>query len=196
MNDTSHRIIYTIGHSNLAVDRFLELLHENGIETLMDVRSRPVSRHVPQFNKARLEKTMSEAGITYVWLGKELGGLPDEEEFYDADGFVLYNRLASTLRFKEGFLQLLALSKRSRCAIMCVEEDPSGCHRRLLIGRALIQKGKTLAHIRKDGSLIYEPDPSGASSLKPALLDITEEQNWKSVKPMPKKVKKSVRSRG
>jgi len=196
MSTAPRRVIYTIGHSNLSADRFLELLHENRIETLVDVRSRPASRHVPQFNKARLEKMVSEAGITYVWLGKELGGLPDEEEFYDADGFILYQRLAATARFKEGISQLLALSKKSRCAIVCMEEDPSGCHRRLLIGRVLTQKGVTLAHIRKDGSVVYEPDPTEVSTLKPALLDITDDQNWKSVKPMPRKAKKSARSQG
>ncbi|MEW6532069.1 MAG: DUF488 domain-containing protein [Thermodesulfobacteriota bacterium] len=190
MSTAPRQVIYTIGHSNLTADRFLELLHENRIETLVDVRSRPASRHVPQFNKARLEKTVSEAGVTYLWLGNELGGLPDNEEFHDADGYILYNRLASTPRFNEGISQLLALSEESRCAIMCMEEDPSGCHRRLLIGRVLTQKGVVLAHVRKDGSLMYEPDPSGASVLKPTLLDIIEDQNWKSVKPMPRKLKK------
>lgn len=196
MKPAPPKVIYTIGHSNHTVDRFLELLRENRIETLVDVRSRPASRHVPQFNKARLEKAVSEAGITYLWLGKEIGGLPDHAEFYDADGFILYNRLASTPRFKEGISQLLTLSKKTRCAIMCVEEDPSGCHRRLLIGRVLTQQGVTLAHIRKDGSVLYEPDPSGGSALKPALLEIVEDRDWKSVKPIPRKVKKSAKSHG
>jgi uncharacterized protein (DUF488 family) len=194
MSTALRRVIYTIGHSNYTVARFLELLDENRIETLVDVRSRPASRHVPQFNKARLEKTVAEAGIPYLWLGHLLGGLPNEEEFYDKDGFILYHRIAATQRFKEGISQLLALSEDSRCAIMCVEEDPSGCHRRLLIGRVLTQKRVVLAHIRKDGSVLYEPDPSGVSALKPALLEIVHDKDWKSVKPMPRKAKKSVRS--
>jgi uncharacterized protein (DUF488 family) len=185
------KVIYTIGHSNHTVDRFLELLRENRIETLVDVRSRPASRHVPQFNKTRLEKTVTEAGMTYLWRGKELGGLPDDEGFYDPNGFILYKRLSDNPRFNEGISQLLAIGEQSRCAIMCVEEDPSGCHRRLLIGRVLTQKGVVLAHIRKDGSLMYEPDPSGASALKPALLEIVGDKDWKSVRPMPRKVKKS-----
>ncbi len=33
--------IYTIGHSNITVDDFIRLLHQEGIEALLDVRSFP-----------------------------------------------------------------------------------------------------------------------------------------------------------
>ena len=47
--------LYTIGHSNHSIDRFIQLLDENGIMILVDVRSAPYSRYNPQFNKEDLQ---------------------------------------------------------------------------------------------------------------------------------------------
>jgi len=39
--------IWTVGHSNHPADRFLALLQQHGIETVVDVRSQPYSRFSP-----------------------------------------------------------------------------------------------------------------------------------------------------
>jgi uncharacterized protein (DUF488 family) len=57
------RAIKTIGHSNQAVERFVDLLKAGGVELLVDVRSMPYSRRFPQFGKERLAKSLAEAGI-------------------------------------------------------------------------------------------------------------------------------------
>ena len=41
-----------------------------------DVRTAPYSRHWPQFNREELAHSLKAAGITYVYLGRELGGKP------------------------------------------------------------------------------------------------------------------------
>lgn len=38
-------MIYTVGHSNHPIERFLGLLQRHGIELLADVRSMPYSRY-------------------------------------------------------------------------------------------------------------------------------------------------------
>lgn len=68
--------IYTIGHSVHLVDRFVELLQEQQIDVLADIRSTPSSRFSPQFNRDRLKDALITRGIKYVFLGKELGGRP------------------------------------------------------------------------------------------------------------------------
>ena len=67
-------ILYTIGHSNLPADVFLELLKRNGIEILVDCRSCPYSGYNPQFNREALERLVEEAGIGYRFAGHQLGG--------------------------------------------------------------------------------------------------------------------------
>ena len=49
--------VYTIGHSNHSWETFLPLLKENGIEVLVDVRSKPISRFAP-FSNLHLGEVM------------------------------------------------------------------------------------------------------------------------------------------
>ena len=66
--------IYTIGHSTREFDELVDILKEYKIEQLIDVRTVPKSRHVPQFNHDTLEKKLPKEDIAYLHLSK-LGGL-------------------------------------------------------------------------------------------------------------------------
>ncbi len=74
--------IFTIGHSNTSAEEFVEKLDAFGIETLVDVRSHPGSRHVPWTNKDSL---ISLLGDRYVWM-PELGG-PTSGPYSDINNF-------------------------------------------------------------------------------------------------------------
>jgi uncharacterized protein (DUF488 family) len=67
--------VWTIGHSRHELGDFIQKLHVNEISALVDVRSIPMSRMAPQFNEGSLKKALSAAGITYISMGKELGGM-------------------------------------------------------------------------------------------------------------------------
>ena len=127
--------IWTVGHSNRSIDAFLELLGEHGIQVLVDVRSFPTSK-VEHFKREEMEKWLSEHGIEYVWLGKELGG-------YRRGG---YKRHMRTKLFREGVKQLLEVAKVKRTCIMCMEVKPKYCHRRF-ISAHLEMKGVKVIHI-------------------------------------------------
>ncbi|HDL89516.1 MAG TPA: DUF488 domain-containing protein, partial [Thermodesulforhabdus norvegica] len=85
-------VIFTIGHSNNELQKLIDLMKSNDIELLIDIRFNPYSRFAPQFNKDDFKKAIQAAGIKYLFLGKELGGKPEDPEFYDPEGFVLYSR--------------------------------------------------------------------------------------------------------
>ena len=182
------RTTFTIGHSNHPLATFLELLNRHRIEAVADVRSAPVSRYVPHFERAALRKSLSDARIRYLFLGRELGGRPRGSEFYDGDGRVLYGRVAASPSFSAGLQRLETAIQASRVAIMCGEEDPTGCHRRLLIGRVLAGRGVVLEHIRGDGRLDSEQDlaalPAAGSRGEGqlALFDEPMEAAWKSTR--------------
>jgi uncharacterized protein (DUF488 family) len=61
--------LFTIGHSNHAIEAFISLLHQHEITALADVRSRPYSRYLTHFNKEPLKSALNRAGIYYVFLG-------------------------------------------------------------------------------------------------------------------------------
>jgi len=179
------RTVYTIGHSNHLLEAFVGLLKAHRIEVLADVRSQPVSQYTPHFNGGPLRAEMLAAGVEYVFLGKELGGRPQGGKFYDEQGYVLYGRVAETPLFTQGLARLEDLAGRRRVALMCGEEDPSSCHRRLLVGRVLAERGFRVLHIRGDGSLLTEEELKRAEQFardhgQLTLFQTEEEPEWKS----------------
>ena len=153
MRDDAGDTIYTIGHSNHRWERFAELLTGRGIELLVDTRSRPASRYAPFANARVLPGLLEDAGIDYRFMGDALGGKPADPSMYDGNGKPDYRRMRAQDDFQEGISQLAGMASRQRVAILCSEEDPTKCHRRLLLGPALEERGVKSLHIRADGSL-------------------------------------------
>lgn len=150
--------IWTVGHSRHELPALLGVLRGPGIEVVADIRSQPFSRYNPQFNREKFSAALAQAGLGYLFLGAELGGRPPEPEFYDCAGQVRYGALARTERFDSGLRRLLAESGRHRVAMLCSEEDPQRCHRRLLVTRVLTARGIPVRHIRGDGAVVGEED--------------------------------------
>jgi uncharacterized protein (DUF488 family) len=158
--------IYTIGHSRHSAEHFAGLLRAKEIALLVDVRSHPASKWAPHFGKASLMQMLATHAIDYVFLGRELGGRPEGAEFYGPDGSVDYARRMEAADFKAGIARLVELAQRRRTAILCAEEDPGRCHRRLLVAPTLRQSGVTVVHIRGDGRLdAYESAKEPTSQL-------------------------------
>jgi uncharacterized protein (DUF488 family) len=188
----STHTVYTIGHSNHTLEKFLDLLTAQDIEVLIDTRSQPYSKYAVHFNARELHAAVTARGLGYLFLGKELGGRPEGAEFYDADGYVLYSRVAVSPLFLAGLSRLETAAAQQRVALLCSEEDPAVCHRYLLIGRVLAERGISLRHIRGDGRLQTDaeveaeaqPDDSGQQ----ALFADEEVAEWKSIRSvLPKK---------
>lgn len=169
--------LLTIGHSNHAPEHFQELLSQNGVEVLVDVRSWPHSRYVKWADRSRIADVARTAGARYLFLGRELGGRPDGKEFYDPAGHVLYGKVAKSDEFRGGIERLLRGAERYRVAIMCSEEDPAFCHRRLLVAKVLLERGLVVTHIRGDGSRDVEAEPIIIA--EGSLFD-DEESLWRS----------------
>ena len=178
--------LYSIGHSNIALEDLLSLLQRHHIEVVADVRTLPRSRYVPHFDAGPLQEALLRHGIRYVPLGEQLGGRPDGDEFYDEQDHVLYGRLARSQMFQAGIDRVLRGARNYRIALLCSEEDPSKCHRHLLIGRVLRDRGVAMLHIRGDGCIQTEADlDSQETDTGPqaALFEINpEERQWRSIR--------------
>lgn len=140
--------IYSIGHGNKKIEDFIVELKSFGIHFLLDIRSKPYSKWNPQYNQAQLEIELKRNGITYVFIGDILGGLPADRSCYNYDGKVVYDLIKEKDFFKEGLKRLTAAnSKRINLAIMCSESKPEECHRSKLIGQELLKEEISLKHI-------------------------------------------------
>ena len=149
--------VLTIGHSRHAIERFIALLEGAGVTAVADVRSAPMSRFSPQFNKAALASSLATRGIAYAFLGRELGGRPERPELY-TQGVADYEKMAASLDFRDGLARLVDLTEQQRVAVMCAEADPLDCHRCLLVGRALADAGHEVAHILASGEIVTQPE--------------------------------------
>ena len=149
---TSKPDLFTIGHSNLAADRFVGLLKEAGVTAVADVRSVPFSRWCPWFSGRALAERLGQDGIGYLAFGNSLGGRPRDPTLY-SDGIADYEAMAASPEFRAGLEQLLHAMTRHRMCLLCAEREPLDCHRCLLVGRALAEGGLTPAHILFDGRI-------------------------------------------
>jgi len=168
--------IYTIGHSTRSLEELIAALGGHGITTLVDIRSFPMSRRMPYFNRESLEVELPEHGIAYVWL-KELGGrrkkiLKDSPNTaLRNESFRNYADFMITEEFAGGIARLLELAgdtagpstrtgnfarsslrmtpeegRQGGTAIMCAERVYFQCHR-MLVSDYLTAHGHTVLHI-------------------------------------------------
>lgn len=169
----------------------MSLLAQHGIEVLVDIRSYPYSKYTTHFNSPELKSAVFRQGLKYLFMGKELGGRPDDRTLYDEAGRVKYSRVAQSPLFLEGLARLLKGIEKYRVALMCSEEDPAGCHRHLLVARVLTMQGIEVGHIRGDGRVQTEAElksqPEDAAA-QLTLFSDEEYTEWKSIRPvLPKK---------
>jgi len=181
--------IFSIGHSNHEMTVFVALLKQHRIDSIFDVRSHPYSKYSSHFNMRSLRSALENERIKYAYLGAELGGQPEEKSFYDRDGHVLYDRIAQSEAFRNALDRVVREMQNSRSALLCSEEDPSECHRHLLIGRVLRERGINLNHIRADGALqteqeLFDLQKSRKQDLRQLDLfpQTREPSQWKSIR--------------
>ena len=143
--------IFTVGHSTRSLRELIDALEAHSIEVLADVRSFPVSRRMPHFNREALASTLPEAGIRYLWM-KELGGRR-KKMLADSPNLALRNQsfrnyadYMLTPPFERAISELVELAGRSRSAVMCAERLYFRCHR-LLISDWLVARGHQVLHI-------------------------------------------------
>jgi uncharacterized protein (DUF488 family) len=151
--------LHTIGHSTRTLEELVTVLQAHKIETLVDIRSFPVSRRLPHFNRESLEQALPNAGIRYVWM-KSLGGFRKKLR-EDSPNVALrsapfrnYADHMLTAEFEEAAAELVRLGEASRTAYMCAERVWFHCHR-MLLSDWLVAHGHTVLHI--DGTSSARP---------------------------------------
>jgi uncharacterized protein (DUF488 family) len=169
---SDERPLFSIGHSNHALADFLALLETHSITALADVRSQPVSRRNPHFDKDELEAEVRKHGFVYVFMGEQLGGRPNRPSLFDNEGRADYERMARAADFQRGLDRLESAQGKFSVAMMCAEEDPLDCHRGLLIAPALGVRGIEVRHIRGDGMI------EATAQMEERLLRETDVGHW------------------
>src|ERR1041384_1261984 len=157
--------LWTIGHSILSIEGFIERLKSFEIQLVVDVRSFPGSRRYPHFNREALRDSLAAAAIDYIHL-PELGGrrkpLPNSLNMtWRNESFCGYADYMETEEFRSGIDRLLTLAHDRRTVIMCSEAVWWRCHRSM-ISDYLKAKGVEVIHILAAGKSAAHPYTSAA----------------------------------
>jgi uncharacterized protein (DUF488 family) len=144
------KTIYTIGHSTLPLNDFIEILKSRSITLLCDIRTVTRSRHNPQFNKETLQDELKKIAIQYVHLAG-LGGFRTASKTsvnsaWINSSFRGFADYMQTDEFEESLNELIRYGKKENTTIMCAEGNPFRCHR-LLVADALTARQIRVLHI-------------------------------------------------
>jgi len=142
--------VFTVGHSNHPIEKFLDILHAHGVQQVIDIRTIPKSRHNPQFNMEALAASLCPEKIRYVHC-KELGGLRHARKDsinlgWRNTSFRGYADYMQTREFTAALERALALARETPTAFMCAEAVPWRCHRSL-VADALLVRGVQVLEI-------------------------------------------------
>lgn len=167
-------VLHTIGHSNHGFERLLALLRAHGVRAVVDVRSRPFSRHVPHANRGFLAGTLPREGLAYRFLGRDLGGRSGPDLPPDLD--LPFAERVRTRSFARGIIALLEDAAAAPTAVLCRERDPLDCHRFHLIARHL-RASVEFRHILPDGRIETQSEVEArmVERLGPAPLSLFDE---------------------
>jgi uncharacterized protein (DUF488 family) len=126
--------IWTVGYEKLLPPALVAELEGAGVRRVIDVRFRPQSRR-PGMSKTRLGALLAEHGIAYEHR-RELGTPPDIRWLFRAGRLVEAHaayRAHVQAETPEAIDELAAeLDDAPPTALLCLEADPAGCHRRVI----------------------------------------------------------------
>lgn len=123
-------MIYSVGYQKMTPQGLVKLCDKLDIGTVVDARSKPVSRR-PGFGRRQLEELLTHR---YAWKGDVLGGM--------APGVT-----------SEGVNYLQKVNSAAEVGhilLLCLEEAPGECHRHHDIAPRLLKRGIDVHHIFQD----------------------------------------------
>jgi uncharacterized protein (DUF488 family) len=134
------RELLTIGYQGRDPAELVAALEAHGVEVLVDVRDRPVSRK-KGFSKHALEELLSAHGIAYVHA-RELGNPKTNRDAGGGLATVLENYEAwMAERWDDAFEMLGPMIEDRRVCLLCLERDPQECHRTIVAREMMARLG-------------------------------------------------------
>lgn len=134
MYSQQDQMLFTIGYEGRSVESFMNILIQNDIHMLCDVRRNPLSRKFG-FSKNKLEHIANTVGIKYVHI-PELGIESKKRTYLNSeyDYCCLFADYAKTLPKLKPYLEKFYsfLCAENRIALMCYEKEPEMCHRHVV----------------------------------------------------------------
>jgi uncharacterized protein (DUF488 family) len=127
---------YTISYAGRTIEELIHALKNAGVATVVDVRHAPISAFKPDFSKINLNGHLKQVDIDYLHLPqlgipREVRGLAigkrDRRDLWDwYDRYIVEQFAGRNLHYFFNFAN-------HPIALMCLEIDPTSCHRHRLV---------------------------------------------------------------
>jgi uncharacterized protein (DUF488 family) len=177
-------MLVTFGHGTLSSDEFVQLLHRVAADDLVDVRSYPGSRRVPQFGRTQMESWVPAAGIGYCWQqalgGRRRASRESRHIAWNNASFRAYADYMETDDFRAALAEVVQAAAHRVVVVMCAESVWWRCHRRLIADAAALLHDADVRHLFHDARLTnHRPSPAARidSDGEPTLVyDVTDDQ--------------------
>ena len=135
--------VATIGYQNATLPEVIAKLKAAKVDLLVDVRAVAASRR-PGFSKTILKTSLQAEGVGYLHL--RALGTPKEGRIASRAGRKdemrrIFEDQMRTPEAQDAFAQLKALVETRRAALLCYEDQPEDCHRRVLSDRLAAEMG-------------------------------------------------------
>lgn len=140
--------IFSIGYEKKDIDSFLDLLIQNHIDVVIDVRANPFSMNFV-FVKTKLANYLKNAKIEYLHIpelginGKQRKHLETDADYKELFEFYSKDILPKQL---DKVKTILELGKKKRIALLCFEQDKDHCHRSI-VSKELEKQGISVTHL-------------------------------------------------
>ena len=151
--DVPGRRLWTVGHSTLTLEEFLERIRD--LDVVADVRRYPVSRRFPHFNAEALARVVEYR--SFPALGGRRRGGGDRHRALRSAAFRAYAAHMETPEFQAALADLEALAERRRTVLLCAEAVWFRCHR-MLLSDLLTARGWTVLH--RPGDRLHRLSPA------------------------------------
>lgn len=139
----------TIGYEGKDIDLFLNILINNQIDILIDVRKNPFSMNF-SFTRNKLINSLEKVDIKYIHI-PELGidGKSRENLISRNDYENLFKKYEiTTLKsHPEKLNHIMKLIEKNRVALLCFEADKDFCHRGIIAKEIEKQHGMGVTHL-------------------------------------------------
>lgn len=149
-----HRI-FTIGYEDTTVPRFLATLQEAGVELLVDVRAVAGSRR-PGFAKTALASNLAGVAIDYLHLrglGTPANGRVAARAGRHAEMKAIFLEHMESSAAQDDLDLLVEITRSGRpLCLLCLEADPTHCHRSLVAAALAERTPIEVVHLRPDRS--------------------------------------------
>lgn len=151
--------LFTVGYENRSIIDFLDLLHDQGTQLLVDLRSSPRSPRDANYNQVGLQRALRMMSIGYQWQGALLGGRPERPDLYTPEGYADYAACRADSLVRGALRGLQDLDRQGMVlALMCSEAKPEQCHRSRMVAQGLVEMGSGVGHVDETGQMIQHQD--------------------------------------